>query len=158
MYSENNNNDKNIVISIGKKLYEEKDYPLESKIISEDKDSGIIKRESSWRGEIKGFNLFPDGDLQRSGLSFVHSNGILISHWQGTFTPANKSSNNTTTITIKGRDTNTNNRFIVLRTFFSKDIDEFRWLDGLVCIAEGKFDLKDDCFKSTGYEWARSRA
>ena len=46
----------------------------------------------------------------------VHSNGVLISHWQGTFTPANKSSNNntnnTTTITFKGRDTNTNNRFI----------------------------------------------
>ena len=161
MYSENNDKDNDIVISIGKKLYEEKDYPLESKIISEDKDSGIIKRESSWRGEIKGFNLFPDGNLQGSGASFVHSNGVLISHWQGTFTPANKSSNNTTnnttTITFKGRDTNTNNRFIVLRTFFSKDIDKFRWLDGLVCIAEGKFDLKNNYFKSTGYEWARSR-
>ena len=44
-----------------------------------------------------------------------------------------------------------------LRTFFSKDIDKFRWLDGLVCIAEGKFDLKNNYFKSTGYEWARSR-
>ena len=102
--------------------------------------------------------MFPDGNLQGSGTSFVHSNGILISHWQGTFTLVNKSINNTTTITFKGRDTNTNNRFIVLRTFFSKDIDEFKWLDGLVCIAEGKFDLKDNCFKSTGYEWARSRA
>ena len=34
MYSENNDKDNDIVISIGKKLYEEKDYPLESKIIS----------------------------------------------------------------------------------------------------------------------------
>ena len=64
MYSENNDKDNGIVISIGKKLYEEKDYPLESRIISEVKDSGIIKRESSWRGEIKGFNLFPDGNLK----------------------------------------------------------------------------------------------
>ncbi len=61
MYHENNDND--IAISIGKKLYEEKDYPLESKIIAEDKDNEIIQRESRWRGEIKGFNLFPDGNL-----------------------------------------------------------------------------------------------
>ena len=152
----NENKDSDSSISIGKKLYEEKDYPLESKIISEDKDSGVIQRESIWRGEIKGFNLFPDGSLQGSGISFVHSNGILISHWQGTFIPIDRFSNNpiTKTITFKGRDTNTNNRFIVLRAFFSNDVDEFRYLDGLVCIAEGIFDLNDNCFKSTGYEWS----
>ena len=157
MYNGNKGND--IGISIGKKLYEEKDYPLESKIISEDKDSGVIERESSWRGEIKGFNLFPDGSLQGSGISFVHSNGVSISHWQGTFIPVDRSTTNSTTpITFKGRDTNTNNRFIVLRTFFSNDVDEFRYLDGLVSIAEGIFDFKDNCFKSTGYEWSsRSR-
>jgi hypothetical protein len=148
--------DSDIAITIGKKLYEEKDYPLESNIISEDKDSGLIQRESKWRGEIKGFNLFPDGSLQGSGISFVHSNGVSISHWQGIFIPIDRFNNNsiTKTITFKGRDTNANNRFIVLRTFFSKDVDEFRYLDGLVCIAEGILDMNDNCFKSTGYEWS----
>jgi hypothetical protein len=152
----NGNKDNDMTISIGKKLYEEKDYPLESKIVSEDKVSGLIQRESSWRGEVKGFNLFPDGSLQGSGMSFIHSNGVSISHWQGTFIPIDRVSNNSisTPITFKGRDTNTNNRFIVFRTFFSNDVDEFRYLDGLVCIAEGIFDLKDNCFKSTGYEWS----
>ena len=156
MYNGSKNN--HTVISIGKKLYEEKDYPLESKIISEDKISGLIQRESRWRGQIKGFNLFPDGSLQGSGISFVHSNGVSISHWQGTFIPVDRSINNSTAaITFKGRDTSTNNRFIVIRTFFTNDVDEFRYLDGLVCIAEGIFDLKDNCFKSTGYEWSKAR-
>ncbi len=96
--------------------------------------------------------MFPDGNLQGSNVSFVHGNGISISHSQGTFILVNRTSNNTT-ITFKGRDTIYNNRFIVLRTFFSND-KEFEWLDGLVCIAEGKFDLTDNCFKSTGYQWA----
>jgi hypothetical protein len=47
MYNETNDNNNNIVIYIGKKLYEEKDYPIESKIISEGKDNGLIQRESS---------------------------------------------------------------------------------------------------------------
>ena len=153
MFHKNNGND-DIVITVGKKLYDEKDYPLESKIISEDKDTGLIQRESRWSGEIKGFNSFPDGNLQGSGNSYIHGNGVSISHWQGTFIPVNKSSNESTTITFKGRDTNANNKFIVLRTFFSNNNDEFRWLDGLVCIAEGIFDLKEKCFKSIGYQWA----
>jgi hypothetical protein len=82
MYNEINDNNNNVVIHMGKKLYEEKDYPIESKIISEDKDNGLIQRESSWKGEIKGFNLFPDGNLHGSGISFVHNNGVSISHWQ----------------------------------------------------------------------------
>jgi len=82
MYSSSNGNNNNIVIHIGKKLYEEKDYPIESKIISEDKDNGLIQRESSWIGDIKGFNLFPDGKLQGSGISYIHNNGVSISHWQ----------------------------------------------------------------------------
>ena len=119
----------------------------------------MIQRESSWRGEIKGFNLFPDGKLQGSGISYIHNNGISISHWQGTFIPLNSSTRDesTTRITFKGQDTNTNNKFIVIRTFFSNDVDEFKWLDGLVCIAEGIFDLTDNCFKSTGYEWTKSK-
>ena len=158
MYPEiNDNNNNNIVIHIGKKLYEEKDYPLESRIISEDKDNGLIQRESSWIGDIKGFNLFPDGKLQGSGISYIHNNGVSISHWQGTFIPINSEGKESIKITFKGRDTNTNNKFIVIRTFFSNDVNEFRYLDGLVCIAEGIFDLKDNCFKSTGYEWARGR-
>ena len=159
MYNETNDNNNNIVIYIGKKLYEEKDYPIESKIISEGKDNGLIQRESSWRGEIKGFNLFPDGNLQGSGISYVYNNGISISHWEGTFIPLNSltSDASTTRITFKGRDTNANNKFIVIRTFFSNNNEEFRWLDGLICIAEGIFDLADNCFKSTGYEWTRSK-
>ncbi|MGN6709297.1 MAG: hypothetical protein ACTHKF_08130, partial [Candidatus Nitrosocosmicus sp.] len=78
------------------------------------------------------------------------------SHWQGTFIPVDMVSNNSisTPITFKGRDTNTKKRVIVLRTFFSNDVAEFRYLDGLVCIAEGIFDVKDNYFKSTGYEWS----
>jgi hypothetical protein len=70
--------------------------------------------------------------LQGSGLSFVHSNGVSISYWYGTFIPINRVSNNfiSTTITFKGRDTNTNNRFIVLGTFSFNDVDELRYLDG----------------------------
>jgi hypothetical protein len=157
MYSSFNDNNNNIVFHIGKKLYEEKDYPIESKIISKDKDNGIIQRESNWRGEIKGFNLFPDGNLQGSGISYIHNNGVSISHWQGTFVPINSESKTHPKITFQGRDTNTNNRFIVIRTFFSNDVDEFKWLDGLICIAEGIFDLTDNCFKSTGYEWTKSK-
>ncbi len=29
-------------------------------------------------------------------------------------------------------------------------------IDRLVCTAEVIFDLKDNCFKNTGYEWASS--
>ena len=54
----NGNKDNDMTISIGKKLYEEKDYPLESKIISEDKISDLIQRESSWRGESKDLTYF----------------------------------------------------------------------------------------------------
>ena len=146
------NKDQGIAISIGKKLYTERDYPINTRVISEDKDNGIILQENSWRGDIKGFNIFPDGNLQGSGISFVHNNGVSISHWQGTFIPKA----NNIIITFKGRDTNTNGRFIVLRTFFSNS-DELRWIDGLVCIAEGIFDLNNNCFISSGYEWASGR-
>ena len=122
--------------------------PASTKVISEDKDNGIIQQESSWRGVIKGFNSFPDGNLQGAGLSFVHSNGVSISHWQGTFLPQDSG----IIITFQGRDTNTNGRFIVLRTFFSNS-DELPWINGLVCIAEGIFELDNNCFISSGYEW-----
>jgi hypothetical protein len=146
MYQEKG--DQNIIISMGKKLYEERDYPEGTKIISEDREKGIIQQENSWKGEIKGFNLFPDGNLQGSGFSFVHNNGVSISHWQGTFA----TKDNNIIIPFKGRDINKNGRFIVLRTFFSNSY-EFLWMDGLVCIAEGKFDSIEKCFISSGYEW-----
>lgn len=103
MFSNENKNNNNITINIGKKLYQEKDYPLESKIVSENKDAGLIQRESNWRGEIKGFNLFPDGNIHGSGISFVRvNNGVSISHWQGTFILIDRASNNTITpITTK---------------------------------------------------------
>jgi hypothetical protein len=47
MHNEINDHNNNILINIGKKLYEEKDYPMESRIISDDKDNGLIQRESS---------------------------------------------------------------------------------------------------------------
>ncbi len=34
--------DQGIEIPIGKKLYDERDYPTSTKVISEDKDNGII--------------------------------------------------------------------------------------------------------------------
>jgi hypothetical protein len=46
------------MISIGRKLFEV-DIPTESKIISEDVITKIVKRESSWTAEIKGINPFP---------------------------------------------------------------------------------------------------
>jgi hypothetical protein len=59
-------------------------YPLESKIIWGDKDIELIQRESSYRGEIKGFNLILDENIQESVMSFVHGKGNSIFHWQGT--------------------------------------------------------------------------
>jgi len=91
----------------------------------------LIQRESRWSGEINGFNLFPDCKLQGPGISYLHNNGVSISHWQGTFIPVNSSPSDeptTTKITFKGRDTNTNNKFIVIRTFFQILMN----LDGLM--------------------------
>jgi hypothetical protein len=48
-------------ISIGRKLFEEIDKPTESKIVFKNKKEGVIERESSWTGEIKGYDSFPSG-------------------------------------------------------------------------------------------------
>ncbi|MER5176459.1 MAG: hypothetical protein ABJB76_04805 [Candidatus Nitrosocosmicus sp.] len=39
-----------------------------------------------------------------------------------------------------------------MRTFFSNS-DELSWVNGLVCVAEGIFNLDNNCFISSGYEW-----
>jgi hypothetical protein len=142
-------------ISVGKKLFQEIDKPTDSKIVSEDKEKGIVERESRWTGKLKGFDSFPDGTLEGSGRSYIHNNGVTISHWQGIFIVKKGSESNgnneTVRINFKGRDTNKNRKYIVLRTFFTGS-PEFQWMDGLVCIAQGDHN-EDNSFSSTGYEW-----
>ena len=48
-------------LSVGRKLFEEIDKPTGSNIVFEDKDKGIAERESTWTGDIKGYNSFPSG-------------------------------------------------------------------------------------------------
>jgi hypothetical protein len=136
------------MISLGEKLFEEEDRPTGSKIISQDKTNGLVERESSWTGEIKGFGSFPSGKATGSGRSLIHDNGITISSWQGVFTTEEDGQE----VTFKGRDINKNGKFIVLRTYFTGS-ERVKWIDGLVCILQGEFDVNNNCFKSVGYEW-----
>jgi len=78
------------MISIGRKLFEEVDMPLESKIVSEDPINKLAERESTWTPEINGIDPFPSGKASGSGSSLIHSNGISISSWQGKFTTRNQ--------------------------------------------------------------------
>ena len=134
------------MISIGRKLFEEVDIPTESKIISEDIITKIVERESSWTAEIKGINPFPSGKASGSGISLIHSNGISISNWQGTFTTYSGEQ-----ITFKRRDMNKNDKFVVLRTYFT-DAPELQWMNGLICLVDGHFDSQNKSFKCDGYE------
>jgi hypothetical protein len=68
-------------VPVGRKLFEETDKPTESKIVFENKEEGITERESTWTGDIKGYNSFPSRRAVGSGRSFIHNNGITISHW-----------------------------------------------------------------------------
>jgi len=52
------------MINIWKKIFDEIDVPTNSRIISEDKDKSIIERESSWTGNIKGIDSFPNGTVE----------------------------------------------------------------------------------------------
>ena len=119
-------------VPIGRKLFEETDKPTESKIVFENKEEGIIERESTWTGDIKGYNSFPSGKVVGSGRSFIHDNGITISHWQGGFKTEGKKQE----LTFKGRDMNKNGKFVVLRTYFTKS-KTLAWMNGLVCIIRG---------------------
>jgi hypothetical protein len=134
------------MISIGRKLFEEVDIPVESKIISEDTITKVVERESSWTAVINGINPFPNGKASGNGTSLIHSNGISLSNWQGIFT-----TNSGEQITFKGRDVNKNSKFVVLRTYFT-DSAELSWMNRLVCLADGHFDSQDKSFKCEGYE------
>jgi hypothetical protein len=134
-------------ISIGRILFEEIDKPTESKIVFENKKEGVIERESSWTGEIKGYDSFPSGKASGSGRSFIHNNGISISHWEGVLNTEDRQE-----LTFKGRDVNKNGKFVVLRTYFTES-EVLGWMDGLVCILTGDFDISIGVFKSTGYEF-----
>ena len=136
-------------IPIGRKLFEETDKPGESKIISENRDEGILEIESTWSGDIKGYKPFPSGRAVGSGHSYIHDNsGIIISHWQVEFRTESKGEEY---MTFKGRDVNKNGNFVVLRTYFTKS-DTLGWMNGLVCILSGKVETSPRIFKSTGYE------
>jgi hypothetical protein len=137
----------NEILPLGKKLFEEVDKPTGSKVVFEDKDRGVIERESTWTADIKGYNSFPSGIANGSGRSYVHNNGsITISHWEGVFDTPDKER-----LTFKGRDVNKNGKFVVLRTFFTNS-EALGWINGLVCILSGEFDASIGIFKSTGYE------
>jgi hypothetical protein len=133
-------------LSIGRKLFEEIDKPSESKIVFENKKEEVIERESTWTADIKGYNSFPSGTASGSGRSFIHNNGITISHWQGVLDTENQQE-----ITFKGRDVNKNGKFVVLRTYFTES-ETLEWINGLICILSGEFDTSLGVFKSTGYE------
>jgi len=120
---------------------------IERKIVLENKEEGITERESSWTGEIKGYNSFPSGRVVGSGLSFIHDNGITISHWQGEFKTDDKKQD----LTFKGRDVNKSGKFVVLRTYFTKS-ETLAWMNGLVCIIRGQFETSVGVFNGTGYE------
>jgi hypothetical protein len=131
-------------ISIGRILFEEIDKPTESKIVFENKKEGVIERESSWTGEIKGYDSFPSGKASGSGRSFIHNN---VSHWEGVLNTEDRQE-----LAFKGRDVNKNGKFVVLRTYFTES-EVLGWMDGLVCILTGDFDISIGVFKSTGYEF-----
>ena len=68
------------MISIENKQFDEVCTPKDSKILSEDKEKGIVERESSWTGQITGLNSFPSGTAKGQGNSKVFANGISISN------------------------------------------------------------------------------
>jgi hypothetical protein len=98
------------MISIGRILFEEIDTPTGSKVVNEDKVNGVIQRQSSWIGDIRGIDTFPSGKVSGSGQSFIHENGITISHWQGVFTSV-EDVNKGEQLRFKGLDTNKNGKF-----------------------------------------------
>jgi hypothetical protein len=46
----------NGVLPIGRKLFEEVDKPIGSKVVFEDNYKEVVEREGSWTGDIKGYN------------------------------------------------------------------------------------------------------
>jgi len=126
----------------GRKLFEEIDRPTGMKIIS--KNSESIEIEASWVGDLQGFDGFPDGKKVGSGKSVQGKNGVTISHWQGIFTTTDGDK-----LSFSGRDMSKNNKFIVLRTYFTNS-DNLKWMNGLICILEGEFRPDSNEFRSIG--------
>ena len=90
----------NTGLPLGRKLFEEVDKPTGTKIVSEDKKKGLVERQSTWTGDITGYNSFPSGRASGSGSSYIHSNsGTTISHWEGVFYTEDKEQ-----LTFKGRE------------------------------------------------------
>jgi len=131
----------------GVKLFEEIDRPTGMKIIS--KNSESIEIEAGWTGDLQGFNGFPDGKKAGSGKSVQGKNGVTISHWEGLFTTTDGDK-----LLFKGRDMSKNNKFVVLRTYFTNS-DNLKWINGLICILEGEFIPDSNEFRSVGYEWLK---
>ena len=126
------------------KLFEEVDKPERSKIVYE--SNGIVERESSWIGQIRGLDSFPGGTAKGHGSSMIFKNGISISNWQGIFT-IDKGQK----IHFVGKDTSKNGIFYVLRTWFTDD-NELEWINGLVCLLDGRHDSQTNSFVCSGYK------
>lgn len=69
---------------------------------------------AGWTGDLKGFNGFPDGKMVGSGISVQNKNGVTISHWERFFT-----TNDGHELLFNGRDMSKNNKFVVLRAYFT---------------------------------------
>ena len=134
------------MISVDNKLFEEVDKPEGSRIVSEDNGNGIVERESSWTGQIRGLNSFPSGTAKGHGNSTIYKNGISISNWQGIFTTDNGQK-----ISFVGKDTSKNGKFYVLRTWFTDD-RELEWINGPICLLDGRHDLQNNSFVCSGYK------
>lgn len=138
--------DTNRMIALQDILFEEVDKPEVSKIMSEAKEKGIVERESSWTGKIAGVNSFPSGIAKGQGNSTIFKNELSISNWHGVFITEKGQE-----ISFIGKDVSKNGKFYVLRTFFT-DAKELAWLNGLVCILDGKYDLQSNSFVCSGYK------
>jgi hypothetical protein len=80
------------------------------------------------------------GRAVSSGRSFIHNNGITISHWDGALNTEDGQQ-----LKFKGRDMNKNGKFVVLRTYFTES-KALGWVNGLVCILSGEFETSIGAF------------
>ena len=134
------------MISLETKLFDEVDKPEDSKILSENNERGKVERESSWTGKITGINPFPSGTASGQGNSKIFKNELSISNWHGILTTEKGQE-----ISFIGKDVSKNGKFYVLRTYFT-DAEELAWMNGLVCILDGKHDLQSNSFVCSGYK------
>lgn len=132
-------------MAVGRKLFEEVDKPIGYKMVYENIFG--VESEASWDGTIKGYNGFPDGKNIGSGNSFKGKNGVIISNWDGVFTTKEGDQ-----LTFKGREMYKDDKFVIIRTYFT-DSKKLSWVNGLVCLLEGKFNNKNNEYQSFGYEW-----